>query len=352
MSFLDIQINKVKSTRIGELDIDNIVFGRQFSDHMFIAEYMDGGWKSAKIMPYGPLSLMPATSVLHYGQSNFEGMKAHLSPKGEVILFRPEKNIQRFNKSNTRMSIPEVPEDLFMDGLKKLIEMDKAWVPAKEGCSLYIRPFIIATEPYIGVKTSDRYSFIIITCPVGSYYDQPVSVWVEEHFARSVKGGVGDAKTAGNYARTLYPVEEARKKGYKDILWLDGVHKKYIEEVGTMNIFFVIDGVVTTPELDGTFLEGVTRDSILHLAADMGLPISEKRMSIDEVTEAHDKGLLQEMFGTGTAATITHISKFCYKDKEYLLNPDSNKIATQLKEKLEAIKTNKIADAYNWLVKI
>lgn len=352
MSFFDIKINKTNSSRIGELDIDNIVFGRQFSDHMFVAEYIDGLWKSAEILPYGPLSIMPATSILHYGQSNFEGMKAHLSPKGDVILFRPEKNIQRFNKSNRRMAIPEVPEDLFMDGLTKLINIDRAWVPAKDGCSLYIRPYIIATEPYIGVKTSDRYLFIIITCPVGSYYDQPVSVWVEEHYARSVKGGVGDAKTAGNYARTLFPVEEARKKGYKDILWLDGIHNKYIEEIGTMNIFFMIDGVLTTPEIDGTFLEGVTRDSVLRLAAEMGLPISEKKLSIDELTKAHDDGLLTEMFGTGTAATVTHISKFCFRDKEYLLDPETNVVATQLKEKLEAIKTNKIADTFDWLVKI
>ncbi len=349
---LQIAINKTDNSRISNIDFDNIVFGKNFSDHMLIANYADGKWENAEIKPYGPLNMMPATSILHYGQSIFEGMKAHKLANGEIAFFRPEKNLDRFNMSARRMSMPEVPASIFMEGLKQLVDIDRAWVPEKEGCSLYIRPFLIATEPYIGVKTSDRYMFLIITCPVGAYYDEPVSVLVTNNYVRAVKGGVGHAKTAGNYARTLFPVEEARKQGYKDILWLDGVYNKYIEEIGTMNIFFVIDDVITTPEIDGTFLEGITRESVLQIANDLGYKTSERKISIDELVVAHEENRLKEMFGTGTAATITHISKFAYNGVDYNLNPDKNIIASRLKKELESIKTNKIEDRYNWLLKI
>ena len=344
-----LEIEKVQRSRLGELDFNNIPFGKTFSDHMLVAEYFDGGWQSAKIQPYGPLSLSPATSILHYGQAIFEGMKAHKTEDGKIVLFRPEKNFERFNLSAVRMAMPEVPEDIFLDGLFELVKLDKAWIPEASGSSLYIRPLLIATEPYIGVRASDRYMFIIIVGPVGPYYSQPVSVMVSEEYVRAVKGGVGYVKTAGNYGRTLHVVNEARRQGYNDVLWLDGVERKYIEEIGTMNVFFVIDDKVVTPAIDGTFLEGITRQSVIQIAKDQGYEVEERKISIHELVEAHKDGSLQEMFGTGTAATITHISNFNFREVDYDLDAESNVISVNLKEELEKIKLNRIPDRYEWL---
>jgi branched-chain amino acid aminotransferase len=276
-------------------------------------------------------------------------MKAHRTSDGKIALFRPDKNIERFNKSAVRMSMPEVPVDLFMDGLLQLIALDKSWIPNTDGSSLYIRPLMFATEPFIGVKTSDRYLFVIMMGPSGPYYSMPINVLVTEDYARAVKGGVGFAKTAGNYGRTLQPVEEARQKGYKDILWLDGRERKYVEEIGTMNVFFVIDGKVVTPAIDGTFLEGITRSSVIQIAKDLGYQVEERKISIDELVEAHKAGLLQEMFGTGTAATITHINQICYRGVDYDLDLNKSVVAKRLKEELEGIKHNDIPDRHGWL---
>lgn len=346
---LKIEIEKVKQSKIDSVDFNNIPFGKTFSDHMLVAEYYDGEWKSAQIKPFGPIPLSPATSTLHYGQAIFEGMKAHRTSDGKIALFRPEKNIERFNKSAVRMSMPEVPVDLFMDGLLQLIQLDKNWIPDTDGSSLYIRPLMIATEPFIGVKTSDRYMFILMVGPAGPYYSTPVNVLVTEKYARAVKGGVGYAKTAGNYGRTLQPVENARKQGYKDILWLDGSEKKYVEEIGTMNVFFVIDGKLVTPAIDGTFLEGITRASVIQIAKDLGIEVEERKIAIEELVEKHKSGHLQEMFGTGTAATITHINQLCYRDVDYDLDVEKSFIAKKLKAELEGIKHNSIPDRYNWL---
>lgn len=346
-----IKIEKAATSKLAQVDFDNIPFGRTFSDHMLVAEYYDGKWQTATIKPYGNLSLSPATSCLHYGQAIFEGMKAHRTADGKIALFRPDENIARFNKSAVRMSMPEVPNEIFLDGLLQLIDLDKGWIPNKvEGASLYIRPMLIATEPFIGVKTSDRYIFAIIIGPVGPYYAEPVSVLVSEDYARAVKGGVGYAKTAGNYGRTLQPVELAREQGYKDILWLDGKENKYVEEIGTMNVFFVIDGELHTPAIDGTFLEGITRKSVIQIAQDLGYKTNERKLAIDEVVEAHKAGRLTEMFGTGTAATITHINRIGYKGNDYNLNVDEAKIAKHLKQELEGIKDNSVDDRHGWLV--
>lgn len=348
---LQISIEKTTNSCLNSIDFDNIPFGRTFSDHMFIAEYSDGHWHSAKIQPYQNLSISPASNVFHYGQAIFEGMKSFYKEDGSgIVMFRPDKNIERMNKSAVRMSMPEFPEDVFMEALKHLIELDKAFIPNKPGSALYIRPVLIGTEPFIGVRTSDRYLFYIIIGPTGPYYGEPISVLVYDSFVRSVKGGYGNAKAAGNYAGTLYPVELARKKGYKDVLWLDGEHKKYANEVGTMNIFFVIDGKLVTPETDGTILEGITRSSIITLANDFGYKVEERPISIDEIVDAHQTGRLTEMFGTGTAVVVNPINRFGYKDMDYELDVTKFEIAPRLKNELEGIQKGKIADRYGWIV--
>jgi branched-chain amino acid aminotransferase len=348
-----IEIEKIKESKLSNIDFNNLAFGKTFSDHMFICEYYDGMWKTAKIQPYQNLSLSPACNVFHYGQAIFEGMKAYFKEDGSgIVLFRPEKNLERLNKSANRMSMPEIPLELFMDGLKKLIELDKDFIPKHAGSSLYIRPFMIGTEPFIGVRTSDRYIFSIITGPTASYYDEAISVLVYDSYVRSTKGGYGNAKAAGNYAGTLYPVEVAKQKGYKDVLWLDGEHKKYLNEVGTMNIFLVIDGKLVTPEIDGTILDGITRNSIITIAKDLGYEVEERPISIDEVIKAYNNKTLTEMFGTGTAAVVNPVNRFGYKEKDYLLDEKTFKVAHQLKETLIGIQKCTQKDTFNWVTQI
>lgn len=348
-----IEIEKVAKSKLPEIDFDNLPFGKTFSDHMMICEYYDGKWQTAKIEPFQNISISPACNVFHYGQAVFEGMKAYYKEdESGIVLFRPEKNHERLNKSAVRMSMPEVPEELFMEGIKKLIELDKEFIPKKAGSSLYIRPFIIGTEPFIGVRTSDRYLFMIIIGPTGPYYGEPISVLVYDTFVRSTKGGYGNAKAAGNYAGTLYPRELATKMGYKDVLWLDGEHKKYANEVGTMNIFFVIDGKLITPETDGTILEGITRDSVIKIAKDFGYTVEERPISIDEIIDAHNNGILNEMFGTGTAAVVNPVNRFGYKGKDYLLDEKTFVIAQQIKTELEGIQKCTIKDRFGWVVDV
>lgn len=350
---LVIEVETVTESKLPTIDFANLPFGKTFSDHMMVCEYYDGKWQSAKIQPYQNISISPACNVFHYGQAVFEGMKAYYKQdESGIVLFRPEKNLERLNKSAARMSMPEVPEYLFMNGIKKLVELDKDFIPKAAGSSLYIRPFIIGTEPFIGVRTSDRYLFCIIIGPTGPYYGEAISVLVYDTFVRSTKGGYGNAKAAGNYAGTLHPVQLAKKAGYNDVLWLDGEQKKYANEVGTMNIFFVIDGKLTTPETDGTILEGITRNSVITIAKEIGIEVEERPISIDEIVAAHESGKLTEMFGTGTAAVVNPIKRFGYKGKDYLLDETTFVVANKIKEELVGIQKCTKKDRFGWVVDV
>lgn len=350
---LDITIKKIAKSRVSEYDVNNVPFGKCFSDHMFVAEYADGKWQKAYIEPYADVPMSYAVSALHYGQAIFEGMKAYKSESGEVSLFRPLENQKRLNRSAVRMAMPEVPEELFMGGLLELLKLDSAWVPTSETGSLYIRPFIIATDEAIGVKASETYKFIIITCPAGKYYSEPIKVLVETNFIRAVKGGVGFVKAAGNYGRSLYPTRLAQQKGYQQVIWTDSETHQYVEESGTMNVMFIIGDTLVTPGLSDTILAGITRDSVLTLARDWGLKVEERKISINELIEAHGKGELKEAFGCGTAATIAQIVGIGFNGKDYMLPPvESRKYSTKFDETLRGIRKGKVADTHHWMMKL
>lgn len=350
----NINITQITKSRISEVDFHNIPFGRVFSDHLLVVDYKDGAWQKPEIKPFGDMMLSPACSALHYGQSIFEGMKANLDANtGEVLLFRPEENAKRLNRSATRMGMPTLPVETFVEGLKTLLQLDRKWVPDVEDTALYIRPFMFANDNFIGVKKSSNYRFIIFTCPVGAYYSKPVSVWIEKDFKRAFPGGTGAAKAAGNYAATLYPASLVNEKGYDQILWTDGHESKYVEEAGTMNVFFVIDGKVVTPDLDGTILEGITRESVLQLMKDSGIEVEERRLSVDEILAAHKANKLQEVSGVGTAATITHIASLGYEDVHYDLPPVSERtISNKIRKQLVDIKLGIAEDKHNWIVRV
>src|SRR5690606_12723200 len=336
---------------------DELVFGTIFTDHMFVMDYdRDKGWYDPRIVPYQPIQLDPAAMIFHYGQTVFEGLKAYRTPNGDIQLFRPQKNFERLNKSNERMVIPPIDETFALTALKKLLQIEKDWVPKAEGTSLYIRPFIISTDPYLGVRPSYTYKFMIIMSPVGAYYKEginPVKIAVENEYVRAVVGGTGEAKTAGNYAASLKAQEICESLGYTQVLWLDGVEKKYIEEVGSMNVFFKIDGEVVTPALTGSILHGITRDSVIHLLKHWGVPVVERRISMEELAQAHEEDRLEEAFGTGTAAVISPIGVLNWKDKDYVINDGkTGKIPKQLYDPLTGIQYSKIEDPLNWIVKI
>lgn len=343
----EITINKTSHSRLAEVDFDNIVFGRVYSDHMFVADYIDGEWQDMRIEPYGPMRMSPANVTLHYAQSIFEGMKAFKSESGEVRLFRPLDNFHRMNQSAERMVLPQIPEEVFMGGLTQLIDLDRDWVPKKEDTALYIRPFLFATDEYIGIKPSERFRFMIITCPVGAYYSKPVKVKIEEHFSRAVQGGTGYAKSAGNYGNSLYPAVQAVKEGYNQLIWTDAKEHKYVEESGTMNVMFLINDTLVTAPTGDTILKGITRDSVLTIARDMGCNVEEKQLSVEELVAAARNGSLKEAFGTGTAATITSIEMIGYRD-EHLYLPGDYSFANKMKESMQNIKTAKVEDPYNW----
>lgn len=350
---LDITIEKVKKSRVSDYDINNVPFGKCFSDHMFVAEYADGKWQKAYIKPYADEPMSYATSAFHYGQAIFEGMKAYKNEAGEVSLFRPHTNFERLNKSAIRMAMPEIPEELFMGGLMELIKLDTEWVPTSETGSLYIRPFLIATDEAIGVKISDTYKFIIISCPAGKYYGEPIKVLVETNFYRAVKGGVGFVKAAGNYGRSLYPTKLAQQKGYQQVIWTDSETQQYFEESGTMNVMFVIGDTLLTPALSDTILDGVTRSSVLALARDWGMKVEERKVSIKEVFEAIEANNLKEVFGCGTAATIAHIIGIGHNGKDYALPPVADrKFSTKVDETLRNIRKGKAEDKMHWMVKV
>jgi branched-chain amino acid aminotransferase len=349
-----ITIEKTNKSKIANTDFSNLGFGKVFTDHMFVADYRNGEWTDLRIVPFGHIPMHPAMSSIHYGQSIFEGLKAKKDSDGNIIVFRPDMNSKRMNASAKRMAMPEIPQDLFFQAMDQLVLLEQDWIPDGEEASLYIRPFMFATDEFIGIRKSDTYKFMIFTCPVGAYYSAPVKVYASSEYVRAFPGGTGYAKTAGNYARTLQPAEEIAKKGYHQILWLDGIEKKYLQEIGTMNIFVVIDGKVLTPSLDeGTILPGVTRDSVITLLKDLNIPIDERRISIDEILEAYHAGTLEDAFGAGTAATISHIESIGYKDVEYKLPaPEKREISNMLKDLLQKIKDGKTEDKFNWVYKV
>ncbi|MDX5421407.1 MAG: branched-chain amino acid aminotransferase [Hymenobacteraceae bacterium] len=350
---LTIPTQCVTESRITQLDFDNIEFGKIFSDHMLVADYKEGSWQPPQILPYGNMSLSPATSALHYGQAIFEGMKAYKDANGDILLFRPLDNFRRLNISAERMCMPELPEDIFMHGLEQLLRLDAAWVPPTEGCALYIRPFMFATDDFIGVRPSSSYRFTIFSCPVGAYYGQPLKVAIEPKFVRSAEGGAGYAKAAGNYGAALLPARKMQEQGYHQLIWTDAREHKYIEESGTMNLMFVIDGKLITPPVSTTILAGITRDSVLQLAKDLGYTVEERKVSVDEIVEAHKAGKLQEAFGTGTAATIAQIATIHYNGTDYDLPAiEDREVSNRVATALDKIKTGQAPDPHNWVYRI
>jgi len=338
-------------------DESKLGFGKLFTDHMFMMNYSaEKGWHDPRVEPYHSFEIDPATMVLHYGQSIFEGMKCYRRADGGLQLFRPRDNFRRFNISADRLSIPTFDEELVLAGLKKLLEVEKDWVPHNEGTSLYIRPFIIATDPFLGVKASSTYIFCIILSPVGAYYAHglaPVGIYVEDQYVRAVRGGFGFAKTAGNYAASLKAGEVAKKKGYDQVLWLDGVEQKYVEEVGAMNMMFVMDNKLVTPALNGSILAGITRDSILKLAAHMGVECEERRLAIAEVFEAAHEGRLQEAFGTGTAAVVSPVGELCWAgEKITVSNNEIGALTKKLYDTLTGIQWGTVEDPFGWIEKL
>jgi branched-chain amino acid aminotransferase len=352
----DIKITNTQKSHINEVDFDNLGFGEIFTDHMFSADYKDGNFVNPRIEPYGMMEFEPALCTLHYGQAVFEGLKAFLSKDGSINVFRPEKNLDRMNFSNIRMCIPQIDEELFFDALNSLLKLEKDWIPKKKGYSLYIRPFIFGTDNFLGVHPSKTYRFMIILSPVGAYYKEgfnPVSLWVPEEYVRAVKGGVGNAKTAGNYAASLLPTRIANEKGFTQVLWLDGIEHKYIDEVGTMNIFFVIDDVMITPPLEGSILSGITRDTSIQLAKIWGMEVQERRISIDEVVKASKLNRLQEVFGSGTAAVISPVGLIQYKDNTININGgEVGPIAKRLFDEITGIQYGEIPDKFGWVYNI
>lgn len=343
--------NKLSHTTPGlqQVDFDNLGFGNYVSDHMLVANFKNNQWTNYEILPYTSLSFAPSALAFHYGQTVFEGMKAFRHNNGGISIFRMERHYQRFCRSLQRMCMPVVPEEMFVNGLKELIYTDRAWVPRNEGASLYIRPFMIATEERFGVKISDEYKFIIFTGPVGSYYSKPLRVKVEEIHMRAAKGGAGYAKCGGNYGSSFYPTQKAMEQGFDQILWTDGSPGLNIEESGTMNAMFIIDGVVVTPATSDTILDGVTRDSLLTLSPEMGYKIETRKISAHELAEKHHANLLQEAFGAGTAAVTSPISCINIFGKDYFL-PEYNEksFCSKARNLLDNIRTGKTPDKYNW----
>lgn len=352
----DIKITKSKTSKIDSVDFENLGFGEVFSDHMFSMDYENGEWINQRIEPYGKIEFEPAMCTLHYAQAVFEGLKAFHVRDGSINIFRPEKNLERMNRSNERMCMPTIDQDMFFDAMTELIKLERDWIPKDTGHSLYIRPFIFGTENFLGVHPSSTYRFMIILSPVGAYYKEgfnPVSLLVPEEYVRAVKGGVGEAKTAGNYAASLLPAEIAQKKGFTQVLWLDGEHHKYIDEVGTMNIFFVIDDEVITPPLEGSILPGVTRDTALDLTKSWGMKVNERRISIDELIRSSKEGRLQEVFGTGTAAVISPVDEIQYRDTNININHGQiGPIARRLFDEISGIQYGEIPDTHGWIYNI
>lgn len=350
---MEISVRKAEQTKLKDLSLENLPFGKFFTDHMLEADYENGEWKNVEIRPYQPLLIGPSLAALHYGQAIFEGIKAYADRDGVPYIFRPMDNFHRFNISAKRMQMPEVPEELFMEGMRQLIELDRNWIPTKENHSLYIRPFMFSSDELLGVRPSDTYKFMIIMSPTGPYYSAPMRIYVEEKYVRAVPGGVGYAKAAGNYGAAMYPTAEARKKGYDQVLWMDAFEHKYVQECGTMNVFFIIGNAAITPALQqGTILDGVTRRSAITLLQEMGLEVEERPLSIEDIIAAYKDGSLKEVFGTGTAATISLIKELRYKDFEMKFDVENWKTAPTIKKWLSDIREGRREDKYHWMVKV
>ena len=355
---LEIGVQKAAPEQLKEKpDQTALGFGQYFTDHMFAMRWnRERGWHDAQIQPYQDFSIDPAAMVFHYGQAIFEGLKAYRSDSGEILLFRPESNFERMNQSAARMCMPRFPVDRMLQAIKALVYLDRDWIPTAEGATLYLRPTMIASEPALGLRPSDEYIFFMLASPVGAYYSggfNPVKIYVEDTYVRAVPGGVGAAKTAGNYAASVKALTEAQRKGFSQVLWLDALEHKYIEEVGTSNAFFIIDNELITPPLGGTILPGITRDSVLQLAKDWGMKINERMISIDEVIESAGDGSLQEVFSTGTAAVISPLGELSYKGKSVPVNGgNAGPVAERLFEELQAIQFGKLDDPHDWVVRI
>lgn len=349
---LKIDIESVKKSRLPEVDFNNIPFGKVYTDHMFMADYRDGEWKNARIIPYGYMPISPATPAIHYGQSIFEGMKAYHSSQG-ALVFRPFDNLNRLNISAERMCMPTVPEELFMESLSALIDIDRKWIPTTEGSSLYIRPFLFSADEYIGIRPSQDFTFMIILCPVGAYYSTPVKVKIEQHYTRAVQGGTGYAKAGGNYGGAIYPAKLAQDQGYHQLIWTDGKEHQYIEESGTMNVMFVIDDILITPALSDSILAGITRDSVLKIARAWGMKVEERKISVTELVDALKAGRVKEAFGAGTAATIAHIELIGHEGKDYMLPKVEDRVfANKVYKELEGMKRGQLKDSFGWIHKM
>ena len=346
------KVTKTSASKLNTTDFSNLPFGTVFSDHMLICSYKDGKWNEAEILPYGPINMFPGSQVLHYGQSVFEGMKAFKNNSNELLIFRKKENFKRLNQSAKRLSIPVIEESVFMNGLDNLLRIDSEWCKADQGYSLYVRPFIFASSECVKASSSKEYTFIIITSPTINYYAGEMNVVIEEHYTRASQGGVGYAKAAGNYAASFYPTKQANAKGFQQLIWTDAKEHKYIEESGTMNIWFRIGDILITPALSDSILGGITRDSVIILAKDNGIKVEERRILITEVIEAFNHGTLKEVFGTGTAVTINPINTITYRDERMVIQQQADSFALKLKQQLQDIQKGSIVDNYDWTSKI
>jgi branched-chain amino acid aminotransferase len=348
-----ITVSKVEQSKLHDFSFEHLPFGKYFTDHMLEADYENSEWKNVEIKPYQPLLLSPSLAALHYGQAIFEGIKAYRDKEGYAYMFRPYDNYKRFNISAERMAMPPVPEEVFMEGMKQLVALDNNWIPNKEDHSLYIRPFMFASDEMIGVRPSESYKFLIILSPTGPYYAEPMRIYVEEKYVRAAPGGIGFAKAAGNYGAVLYPSALAKQKGYDQVLWTDAIEHKYVQEIGTMNVVFIIGNKAITPDLEsGTILAGVTRDSVLTLLKEAGFTVEERPISIDEIIDAYKAGTLLEVFGTGTAATISPLKELRYKDFIMTFDTDQWEVSPMIKNWLTDIREGRREDKYGWMVKV
>jgi branched-chain amino acid aminotransferase len=346
---LDIKITKTNNSRLQETDFSNLVFGRTFSDHMLVADYADGEWKNFEIVPYGTIVVSPGISALHYGQSFFEGIKAYKHADGKVSIFRPDKNAARFNKSAERLCMPTLPEEMFLQSLAALVDIDRDWIPAKPNHSLYIRPFMFATDQYLGVQPSKTYKYMVLTCPVGPYFSKPLRVKIETHYTRSAEGGMGFAKSSGNYGGSMLPARKATEEGFDQLIWTDAKEHKYVEEMGAANAMFVLDGKLITPLAQDTILDGVTRDTVITLAHEMGIPVEERKVAVAEIIEGAKTGKLTDAFGAGTAATIAPVGSINYNGEEYtLIAPEEREFSQQVLKTLDAIRYGNVPDTHGW----
>jgi branched-chain amino acid aminotransferase len=347
-----ISIQKTTKTRIHEIDFENLVFGKDFSDHMFECDFKNGSWQNPVIRPYGDLTISPSAKVFHYGQAVFEGMKAYKDDNGKVFLFRPDENQARINKSSKRLAIPEFPKELFFEALNKLLTLDKNWVKPGMGNSLYIRPFVIATQPGVSASPADQYKFMMILSPVNAYYTGEVKVEIAEHYSRSANGGVGAAKAAGNYGAQFYPTNLARERGFQQVIWTDANEHKYLEEAGTMNVFFRINDTLITAPISDRILDGVTRKSIIALAEKDGVAVEVRPIEVSELVEAAKNGSLKEIFGAGTAAVVSPVSAFGYQNTVYDLPSTANGYSAKFKKELTDIQYNRCEDSFGWRYEI